>query len=201
MDHTKVFISLRYWLLGREWTKASEALEYASTFHQGLRKDGVTPEYHHQLYIAQFIRTLTSGLMYPQNTIISALLHDVCEDADVGFEEIVHRFGEDVGRSVKLLTKQHRGSKMDPKSYYEGIATDPVASIVKGVDRSHNIQSMTGVFSRDKQMRYIEETQTFVIPMLKSARRSFPKQELAYENIKCMLTNQLDLITKVQKGV
>jgi hypothetical protein len=36
-----------------------------------------------------------------------------------------------------------------------------------------------------------------VLPMLKTARRSFPQQELAYENIKLLLINQIELVRAV----
>jgi len=75
----KFHISLRYWLLGRNYNQALKALEYASQFHTGFRKDKITPEFHHQLYIASYVRTLINGIMFPQETLAAAFLHDVCE--------------------------------------------------------------------------------------------------------------------------
>lgn len=107
----KFHISLRYWLLGRNYNQALKALEYASQFHTGVRKDGVTPEFHHQLSIASYVRSLINGIMFPQETLAAAFLHDVCEDYDVGFEEINSKFGADITKAVKALTKKHRGSE------------------------------------------------------------------------------------------
>ncbi len=74
------------------------------------------------------------------------------------------------------------------------MATDPIASIGKGGDRMHNLQSMIGVFTKDKQKNYVTEAENKIIPMLKLARRNFPQQELAYENIKLVLNTQMQLI-------
>lgn len=196
----KIRLSLRYWLLGRAeedrgWFKCVEAMEYAEAFHTGYRKDGVTPEFQHQLEIAQYLRTLHRSLRYPKETIQAALLHDVAEDYDVGFEELASLFGNMVTDSVRLLTKKHRGIEIPAEIYVPGLAKDPIGAPVKGADRINNLGSMLGVFSLEKQKRYCEESQTLHLPMLKVARRNHPDQEPLYENIKLMLKSQLALLT------
>lgn len=193
-DHKKAFISIRYFLIGAKMYLALDALEFASKFHTGTRKDGVTPEFHHQIMISQYVRTIINHLSYPEETLAAIFLHDTPEDADVGHLEITSKFGKQVGRSVELLTKKHRGSKKPVDLYYQEIATDDIASIAKGGDRINNIQSMNGVFSVEKQENYVKETNEYVLPMLKDARRLFPRQEPAYENEKFILNSQIALI-------
>ena len=41
---------------------------------------------------------------------------------------------------------------------------------------------------------YIQECEDFILPAVKEARRYFPDQEPAYENIKLMLKNQSELV-------
>lgn len=196
-DYQKNFISIRYFLIGAKMFLALDALEFASKFHTGTRKDGITPEFSHQLLIAQYQRTLLNHLSHPEETLAATFLHDTPEDADVGHLEIFTRFGEVVGKSVQGLTKKHRGQKKSLNDYYQEIAGNEIASVVKGADRIHNIQSMIGVFSVDKQQNYIQETITYVLPMLKEARRNFPKQEPVYENEKFVLKNQINLIQAI----
>lgn len=198
-DYKKAFSAIRHWLLGRSWHTALQALEYAQNFHPGLRKDGVTPSFQHQLSIIYYIRTLENHLTHPENTIAVSCLHDTPEDADVGFAEITSLFGDQISKSVKLLTKKHRGSKKQPEAYYGEIATDDIASIVKGADRVNNIQTMIGVFTKEKQVDYIRETTDLVLPMLKTSRRAFSRQEPAYQNIKIMLQNQIALIEEIHR--
>ena len=193
----KKLISLRYWMLGRNMHLGLHALEFGATFHTGMRKDGVTPEYQHQLGIAHFIRTFIGHLDFPEECLAASCLHDVCEDYDVGFDEISTKFGPKVCKAVSLLTKKHRGDKIPLEIYYKEIAKDPIASIVKGADRINNIQSMVGVFSLEKQKQYMEETENLVLPMLKIARRQFTTQESAYENMKFVLESQIDLIKAI----
>lgn len=186
-QYDKLRISLRYFLLGREYYMAADALEYAAKFHTGFRKDGVTPEFQHQIEIAHYIRTLLPSLMFPEDTIAAVLLHDVPEDYGVPHAEIANRFGSKVGRAVFLMDKNSNAN-------FALIGEDPIASVAKGGDRTHNLQTMVGVFTREKQLKYIAEAQEKFLPMLKTARRLFPKQELAYENIKHVMTSQIELL-------
>jgi (p)ppGpp synthase/HD superfamily hydrolase len=197
-DPAKAKTALRYWLHGKQYFSTLEAMEFASQYHTGMRKDGKTPEFHHQVSIAMYLRTLEKGLLNPQDTLTAAILHDVVEDYGVSISDIELRFGDTVSEAVALLSKEVNGVKKADADYYNGIASNPIASIVKGADRINNVQTMPGVFSAEKQRGYAEESRGLVLPMLKLARRRFPQQEAAYENIKHMLVSQLSLIDLLQ---
>ena len=195
----KLRISLRYWLQGvafanESFLKCIDAMDYAESFHKGFRKDGITKEFEHQLVIAHYVRTLSKTIDNVPDTICAALLHDVCEDYDVPFVEISNKFGSVVADAVEKLTKVHRGNKKNIEEYFNKISECSIASICKGADRIHNLQSMNGVFTDEKKQKYIEEAETFIIPCIKTARRNFPSQELAYENIKLIMDSQIDLL-------
>lgn len=192
-EYDKLHISLRYFLLGREFYIAADALEYAAKFHVGFRKDGVTPEFQHQIEIAHYVRTLLPSLMFPEDTLAAVLLHDVPEDYGVPHEDITNRFGGKVGRAVFLMDK-------NSNARFESIGEDPIASVAKGGDRVHNLQTMVGVFTREKQIKYVAEAQEKFLPMLKQARRLFPKQEAVYENIKHVMTSQIELLEALNNG-
>lgn len=187
-DKTK--LALRYWLLGKEYYVALKAMEFASKYHIGIRRDGITPEFHHQISIASYIRTLPA-LSNIESALAVAFLHDIVEDYSVSLQDIKLLIGDELTKSVEILTKEN--GKTD-YGYYSNISECPIASIVKGSDRIHNVQTMNGVFSDEKKKQYVDETTKFVLPMIKVARRNFPEQEAAYENIKLVLNSQVDLI-------
>lgn len=193
VKHKKLRSSLRYYLHGREFYNALRAMNFAEDYHDGTRKDGITPEFDHQVRIANYVRTLPN-LTFPEETIATVFLHDVPEDYDVEHEEIARLFGNEVSVATKLMTKFHHGSWVQPERYFNEMAKNPISSIAKGGDRVHNIQSMLGVFDANKQVEYMNEVRIFFLPMLKTARRNFPEQEAAYENIKHMLESQLELL-------
>lgn len=191
----KLVVAARYYLLGKGFLKALNALELGLEIHDGFRKDGVTPEFMHQIQIFHYLRTIETNLMYPEETYIAAFLHDAKEDYKTkkGITEsfIKQRdYPERATNAIFLLDKH--GRTMD--GYFEILKSCPIASIVKCADRAHNMSTMTGVFNREKQLRYMDEVEKFFMPMIKFSRRVFPRQEPAYENVKHVLNIQLDLL-------
>ena len=201
----KKLLTLRQQLVGARYHHALAALEFAHRFHTGLRKDGVTPEFQHQIEIALFALTLPD-LMYREEVIATILLHDVREDYNVTAAEIRELFFRDVefalrvDRAVENMTKEFCGVKKDEQALFDAMAQDPIASIAKGCDRMHNLQSMVGVFKLAKQKEYIREVHDLFFPMLKKARRLFSHQVNAYENIKHILESQIQLIEAVHQA-
>lgn len=187
--YQKLEISLRYYLLGARYFTALKAMDFARKIHNGFRKDGVTPEFQHQIEIALFVTTL-KDLVDEEKTIIVALLHDVIEDYIMEAVPMRKTFGEEIFTICQLLNKN---TGIVPSMYFEWIAKDPIASIVKGADRIHNVNSMVGVFTKEKQKKYVQEVKEHFIPMLKEARNLHPEQMRAYFNIMHMLRSQINL--------
>jgi (p)ppGpp synthase/HD superfamily hydrolase len=201
----KKLLTLRNQLIGARYHNALAALEFAIRYHTGTRKDGITPEFQHQVEIALFALTLPD-LMYREEVIATIMLHDVREDYGVSDGEIRAlfnnpEFADRVCRAVENMTKEFRGVKKDEKGLFDLMSMDPIASIAKGCDRTHNLRTMVGVFKLEKQKDYIKEVHDLFLPMLKKARRLFPHQVNAYENIKHMLETQIELITAVHKAM
>lgn len=197
IEYEKLRSALRYWLYGKEYYLAVKAMEFAAKHHTGVRKDGLTPEFYHQLSIAGYTRTLIS--LYPEDTMAVAFLHDIVEDYSVSVGELERQFGKRVAFSVALLSKKKDGYTIESDPYYLNICNDAIASLIKGADRIHNFQTMIDVFDVPKQKQYIDDCKEGILPMLKRARRKFPEQEPAYENIKHALLSQIDLIEYMHK--
>lgn len=194
----KKALTLRQYLHGAGYFNALRAMEFAAKHHTGTRKDGETPEFDHQISIALYALTL-SNLRYREETIATIFLHDVREDYHVTDQEVRALFDDEafagrVARAVENMTKEWRGVRKDEQLLFAAMAEDEIASIAKGCDRIHNFQSMVGVFKLEKQKAYIAEAEELFFPMLKAARRNFPHQAQAYENIKHMLRSQIELI-------
>ena len=201
-EYIKKKAALRYRMHGlanldSEWFNGLRALNFGEMHHTEYRKDNITPAYMHQVDIANHIMTLLPHLMFPARTIIAILLHDTPEDTAVSHEEIRDKFGVNTMVDVELLTKEYRGEKKDINSYFAEISNSPVASIGKGGDRILNQATMVGVFALQKQISYCTETRTHFFKMLKNARRLFPEQELAYENLKFTMLSQLQIFEAI----
>ena len=190
---TKRLVSMRFWLLGKGFHAALDAMNFAAGFHKGMRADGIDPEFDHQVAIAHYVRTL-KGVRRLQKVLCAVFLHDVREDYGVEDRVVRDRWGGAVADAVECLTKVFGGVRKSAEAYFDAIAADAIASIAKGADRVHNLSTMVGPFSPAKQREYVAETKTWFLPMLKAARRRFTRQEAAYQNVKHAIVLQLDLL-------
>lgn len=130
-EFDKQVATMRAWLLKKGWHKALAAMEFAKETHVGQRGGG-EPEFSHQLFIAFYIITIEKLLMFPEETVCVAFLHDIHEDYDTSREELVRRFGEMVAASTITISKVRDGVRILDAQYYKEMEEDPIASVVKG---------------------------------------------------------------------
>lgn len=194
-DFVKYRTGMKHFLRGRGWTTALRAMHYAEDYHTGVRKDGETPEFFHQLSIATYVSTLSSMLIHPEETMAVIFLHDVVEDKVPTIADIRLKFGNTIATATDLVTnRDDRKIKLSNEVYYPPMANCPIASVVKGADRLHNQETMSGVFKDDYIPKYIQVTEDHIMPMLYDARKNFPEQGEVYTNLRHALKNQMNLI-------
>ncbi len=194
--------ALKGYCLGRDYVDVLRAITFAEEYHVGVRKDGVTPEFQHQIEIALHATTL-KGLSNEDESILlqMIMLHDVVEDYNVSLMEIEQRFGPVVAKGVEALSKVINGRKKDMVSYMRDLAMNPLAALAKGCDRVHNVQSMRGVFNYDKQKKYALEVREHFFPMLRRVRDLAPQYRQAINNIKSMLENQVQWVEYLHESL
>lgn len=202
VNYEKNIIALRYWLQGKKYFKALEALELGLSIHTGVRKDGKTREFEHMVVQALYAKTAIDNLLYPEETLIVILLHDSVEDYDwVTYDMLEDKFGSFVADAIFRMSKKISGIKKSDEQYFDEISKCPICSFAKPVDRFHNLSSMDGVFSLEKQIEYIAEAEERIIPLAKAGRRKFPSQEPAYENIKLVLNQIIALYESMHEVI
>ena len=194
--YQKVSITLKSYLKGKGYNKALEAFKFGEERHPGFRKDGITPNFQHQIEICLFLITLKE-VSDEETVLIAALLHDVREDANVEHDEIESKFGKKAADAVEKLTKEFKGSKKSMTEYFSKISNCPISSLVKLADRIHNFSSMTGVFTIAKQEHYVFEVKEYFFPLIKTARNNFPHQHMSYHAMGTFLKNMCRTVEAV----
>lgn len=168
-------------------------LPYAKQLHSGQFRRGKekVPFIYHPLLMA--CHALALGLT-DDNLISAAILHDVCEDCGVLPEELP--VNEETRRAVILLTKTPDPEEWEAEQdrYYAAIAENPVASMVKLLDRCNNIASMSSGFSRKGIVRYIRSTERWVYPLLRETPRRYPQYGNQVFLIKYQMTSLVETI-------
>ena len=131
---------------GMDLGRIRAAYDMARLAHSGqLRKDG-SPYVTHCVAAADI--TVDMGL--DEDSIVSALLHDVIEDTNLTHDDIARQFGEavaDIVEGVTKLTRVQYTSKEDEqmenlRKMLMAMAKDIRVILIKIADRLHNMRTM-----------------------------------------------------------
>ena len=182
---------------------AEKAMDYAELYHVNKRKNGA-PEFGHQVFIASYaVQVFIENIRYPDEFLAAVFLHDTVEDYPdkVSFLDIYENFNSVVVDILKPVTKKasFSKSKEDYEEYYSGIVKIPLSVMVKAADRIHNLQTMVNVFTIEKQYQYINEVETFILPMLKIARKDFYEYEQVFLALSHTLERQITYLKEILK--
>lgn len=188
----KMYTYLRGYLTGKDMQQSLCALGFARKKHEGQHRKSGEPYVVHPLTMA--CNALSLGINEDE-VIATILLHDVVEDCGVSLDELP--VNDTVRHAVDLMTfKVMDGETKESAKvrYYNLIPTSKQAVLTKLIDRCHNVSSMAGTFSIEKLKSYIEETRTFVIPLLRKAKDSYPEYSDALFALKYHIVSVVDAI-------
>ena len=154
--------------------QTSQVLPYARNLHNGQTRKGHdhVPYIYHPLLVACHAIALGLG---DDDLVSAALLHDVCEDCGITPEELP--VNEPTRRAITLLTNRNGKAPEVLDRYFAGIASNRIATMVKLIDRCNNVSEMASAFPADKMRIYIEETERWVYPLIKYAKKVYPECE------------------------
>jgi len=136
------------------------AEEFARQHHTDKRKNG-EPGISHQ----EFIVDRLLSLEVDDDTLAIAWLHDILEDNNVTYEQLLDLFGEDVADGVRLLTRD-----VGEEEYKVRLLSSPEnIQLIKIIDTIHNIITLP-VLSEKGQERKVRDCYSFYIPLAESSR-------------------------------
>ena len=136
-----------------------EAIEYIKNKHSGQTRKQGTPYYLHPIEVANILKNKGFSKKYQ----LVGLFHDLLEDTDTTYEDIVNLTNVEIADAVKLLTKEPGYNMSD---YINRISNNDLAKMVKLADRLHNL-SETHLASLDFKKRYIKESEAWFIDLAK----------------------------------
>lgn len=188
----KMYTYIRGYASGAGMTQTLKALSFARDKHEGQIRKGGEPYIVHPLTMA--CNALSIGIK-EDDIIATILLHDVCEDCNIRFEELP--VNETVRRGVALLTfrvMEGETKEIAKNRYYNEILESREAAITKLIDRCHNVSCMAGAFSKEKLKAYIEETRQYVLPLLRKVKQRYPDKADALFVLKYHIVSVVDSI-------
>ena len=189
-DHMSAFLKGK--INAGHFPETAKALLFAKEKHAGAYrkpKAAKIPYINHPLTMA--CHAFAMGL--EEDALLAAvLLHDVVEDCGVAPEELP--VSPEVRRIVALVTKPPKPYSED--DYYDRIAEDPKACVVKCIDRCNNLSSMSTGFTDEKIAEYVKETEKYYRKLLKQVK-ACP----AYNNAAWLLDYQIRSLLAMAKRI
>lgn len=174
-DEKRMYTYICTYAKSKNLNQTLSILPLVRKIHEGQVRKGNehVPFISHPLLVA--CHALALG-MEDDALISAALLHDTCEDCNISLNLLP--IDEQTKELVKLLTKTFSTNKMTVKEqqqYYNAIFKNPKALMIKLLDRCNNVSSMASGFSNQQIINYINETETYFFPMIRSAKTQYPQ--------------------------
>lgn len=176
-DEKRMFTYVSGYANSHGLVQTKNALLFATQKHEGQFRKGKerAPYIVHPLNMA--CHALALGIT-DDVIVATILLHDVCEDCGMKPEELP--VDETVQRAVRYITFEIRDGETKAQAkarYFHNIKKNREASIAKIIDRCNNISSMVHGFSKKRMKAYIEETRTYILPLLRVVKSMYPEYD------------------------
>lgn len=157
--------------IGREGPVSflSKAITLAVEAHDGQLDRGDKPYILHPLAVMQ-------SVVYDDDAMIVAVLHDVIEDTDVTSDDLFAMFSAHIVEAVVLLSREPAGTLNRPtyREYIERLAPNDLARKVKLADLRHNM-SPDRVADLSDEDRGIVKRYTKAVKILENYEASINK--------------------------
>jgi GTP pyrophosphokinase len=125
-----------------------KALEYASEQHKGQLDDQGRPYFFaHIVQVHSILKDVTDD----EEVLCAGILHDVIEDTDTSYEDLIREFNKPIADLVRELTQQ---GIWETGYYFPHLKTRK-AVMVKFADRLSNLSRMDD-WPGDRQQEYLE---------------------------------------------
>ena len=206
---------VRFTAQAKNMSQTLKALKQMEQYHEGQTRNGKDkiPYIHHPLMMACHALAMNlddDDLIAPlmmachalamnlddDDLIAAILLHDVVEDCGAKVEDL--DVSETVRKAVSLVSfHEIEGmTKAEAKAqYFARIRENPIAAMVKLIDRCNNVSTMAMAFSKDRMIRYIDETEQYILPMLDHVKHTWEE----YYDAVFLLNYQIRSLLETQK--
>ncbi|WP_313757112.1 bifunctional (p)ppGpp synthetase/guanosine-3',5'-bis(diphosphate) 3'-pyrophosphohydrolase [Tissierella sp.] len=180
-----------------------KAYNFAQLAHEGQVRNSGEKFFIHPFNVA----IILADLNMDTDTIVAGLLHDVIEDTEITYENIVEEFGVEIANLVEGVTKL---KKLQYKTKQENqaenlrkmvlaMANDIRVIIVKLADRLHNMRTLEYMRDEKRKEKALETLEIYA-PLAHRLGISKIKWELEDLSLRYLdPDNYYDLVDKVSK--
>lgn len=165
----------------------SIATAIASRAHRGQKRADGKPYIEHPLAVIEILMAASTHL--PSHVYAAAVLHDVIEDTELTYADLVKSVGRPIATTVLGLSRPERflgePALAWEKRYLRQMITmqtlEPSVLLIKMADRIHNLETTTAL-SPGRRESLHRMTHDLYLPFFRAARKAqSPALHLAYE--------------------
>lgn len=146
----------------------TKAYNYAISNHGDQKRKSGEPYIIHPMQVAYTLATMNLD----DATICAALLHDVIEDTDATYDDLVKEFSEEIAEMVDGVTKLGKLNYTtlkeqqveDYRKMFLAMGKDIRVILIKLADRLHNMRTLK-YLTRDRQIANARETMDLYAPL------------------------------------
>ena len=145
-----------------------KAYLYACNEHKGMKRLTGDDFITHPLEVTKILMDLNVD----DTTIIASLLHEVINNGNKAYDDLVNDFGEDIAKIVLSVSKinklelpdNNESSVIYLRKILVGLAQDVRVLYIKLADRLHNMRTNWAI-NPQKQKQKAEETMSVLVPI------------------------------------
>ena len=171
----------------------NEGFIFANEGHKNQKRKSGEPYITHPLQVAIYLSEINLDI----ETIIAALLHDLIEDTDITYEDIMSKFGKEIADIVDGVTKLDKikyntteEAKADAiRKMVIAMSKDIRVLILKLADRLHNIKTIE-FHNEWKQEKIASETLYVYAPLAHRLGLQSIKHDLEDISFKILFNKQ-----------
>ncbi len=146
----------------------TKAYNYAISNHGDQKRKSGEPYIIHPMQVAYTLASMNLD----DATICAALLHDVIEDTDATYDDLVKEFSEEIAEMVDGVTKLGKLNYTtlkeqqveDYRKMFLAMGKDIRVILIKLADRLHNMRTLK-YLTRDRQIANARETMDLYAPL------------------------------------
>lgn len=158
------------YLTSQQREEVIQAYEYTRLYHANVKRLSWEPYIIHPVRVLWFLMAVKPDVP----SMKAALLHDLIEDTEVTYEDILSIFGEEVAIICDWLVKVSKvryrweDRQLETlKKTFLAMGRDLRVIIIKIADRVHNIQTLHYHPKKEKRISIAEETLKVYVPIAK----------------------------------
>jgi len=183
--------------------RVNHAYYYAEQAHEGQDRSSGDPYITHPLEVANIL----AGMHMDHQSLMAAMLHDVIEDTEIGYDAVAKQFGDEVADLVdgvsKLTQFEFESQAQKQAENFQkmalAMAKDIRVILVKLADRLHNMRTL-GALRPEKSRRIAKETLEIYAPIAQRLGINSIRLELENRGFAAMYPMRSNMLKKALHG-